>query len=230
MPVTAAARPLPPIAVHWVKNNILAALISGGGSLVFYGVWKGTGAADADVGFAVIVVVYVAWVALAAFSGAVNGILVGAVLQRILPLLPARTWIALQVGIGVVIGIATGMSLMAPPRDPTSTPDASMLATLMGGLILGAILGAGIGALEALVLRKAALGTGTWITYSTISYAVALAFFAGSSKVFEVGSNFGGEFTSQVLFLMAAVIAALVMLPALRQLRSLLSAAPQYFT
>ena len=80
------------------------------------------------------------------------------------------------------------------------------------------------------MLRKAALGTGTWIAYSTISYAVALSFFSGSVRVFEVGSNFGGEFTSQVLFLMAAVIAALVMLPALRQLRSLLSTAPQYFT
>jgi hypothetical protein len=85
MPVAATARPLPPIAVHWVKNNILAAVISGAGSLVFYALWKGTGAANADVGFAVIVMVYVAWIALAAFSGAVNGVLVGAVLQRILP-------------------------------------------------------------------------------------------------------------------------------------------------
>src|SRR6266568_4396942 len=136
MPAITDARSLPPIAVHWVRNNVLAAIISGVGSLLFYGLREATGAVDADAGFGVIVIVFSAWIGLSAFVGAVNGVLSGAVLQRILPLLPARTWIALQVVIGVVIGIVGGMSLMAPPRDPTGTPDVSMLATLLGGLIL----------------------------------------------------------------------------------------------
>jgi hypothetical protein len=230
MPAITDTRPLPPIAVHWVRNNVLAAIISGVGSLLFYGLRDGTGAADADVGFGVIVTVYAAWIGLAIFVGAVNGVLSGAVLQRILPSLPARTWIALQVLIAVVIAIMTGMSLIGPPSRPAAPQDVSMLATLLGGLILGAVFGAAIGALEALVLRRAAFGTGSWITCSSIAYAVALSFFAGSAKLLEVGSNFAGEFASQVLYVVASVLASLVMLPALRRLRSPMSAAPQYFS
>src|SRR5712691_291312 len=230
MPAITDARSLPPIAVHWVRNNVLAAIVSGVGSLLFYGVSDATGAADADAGFGVIVTVYAGWIGLSAFVGAVNGVLSGAVLQRILPSLPARTWIALQVMIAVVIGIAGGMSLIAPPRDPTGTPDVSMLATVLGGLILGAIFGAAIGALEALVLRRAAFGTGTWITCSIIAYAIALTFFASSAKLLEIGSNFAGEFISQALYFLASVMASLVMLPALRRLKTPLSTAPQYFT
>jgi hypothetical protein len=230
MPTITDTRSLPPIAVHWVRNNVLAAIISAAGSLLFYGLRDATGAVDTDAGFGVIVTVYAAWIGLAIFVGAVNGILSGAVLQRIVPLLPARTWIALQVMIAVVIAIVGGMSVMAPPRDPVGTLDVPMLATLLGGLILGAIFGAAIGALEALVLRRAAFGTGTWITCSIIAYAIALTFFAGSAKLFEVGSNFAGEFISQALYFLAAVMASLVMLPALRRLKTPLSTAPQYFT
>ncbi len=230
MPTITDARSLRPIAVHWVRNNVLAAIISGVGSLLFYGLRDATGAVDADAGFGVIVTVYAAWIGLSVFVGTVNGVLSGAVLQRILPLLPARTWIALQVVIAVVIGIMTGMSLVGPPRAPAATQDVSMLATLLGGLILGAMFGAVIGALEALVLRRAAFGTGTWITCSIIAYALALTFFAGSAKLLEIGLNFAGEFTSQVLYVVASVMASLVMLPALRRLKTPLSAAPQYFT
>jgi len=230
MPAITDARSLPPIAVHWVRNNVLAAIISGVGSLLFYGLRDATGVVDVDAGFGVIVTIYAAWIGLSVFVGAVNGVLSGAVLQRILPSLPARTWIALQVMIAVVIAIVGGMSVMAPPRDPIGTDDVSVLATLLGGLILGAMFGAAIGALEALVLRRAAFGTGTWITCSMIAYAIALTFLAGSAKLLEVGSNFAGEFISQALYLLAAVMASLVMLPALRRLKTPLSTAPQYFT
>ena len=230
MPAITDTRSLPPIAVHWVRNNVLAAIISGVGSLLFHGLRDATGAVEADAGFGVIVTVYAAWIGLAVFVGAVNGVLSGAVLQRILPLLPARTWIALQVVIAVLIAIMTGMSLIGPPRAPTATQDVSMLATLLGGLILGAVFGAAIGALEALVLRRAAFGTGTWITCSIIAYAIALAFFAGSAKLLEIGSSFPGEFVSQVLYVVASVMASLIMLPALLRLKTPLSTAPQYFT
>lgn len=230
MPAITDTRSLPPIAVHWVRNNVLAAIISAAGSLLFYGLRDATGAGDADVGFGVIVTVYVAWIGLAVFVGAVNGVLSGAVLQRILPLLPARTWIALQVMIAVVVAIMTGMSLLGPPKAPAAAQDVSMLATLLGGSILGGIFGAAIGALEALVLRRAAFGTGAWITCSIIAYAVALSFFAGSAKLLEVGASFAGEFTSQVLYVVASVLAGLIMLPALRRLKTPLSTAPQYFT
>jgi hypothetical protein len=230
MPAITDTRSLPPIAVHWVRNNVLAAIISGVGSLLFYGLRDAIGAVDADVGLGVIVTVYALWIGLAVFVGAVNGVLSGAVLQRILPLLPARTWIALQVLIAVVIAIMTGMSLVGPPKAPAAPQDVPMLATLLGGLILGAIFGVAIGALEALVLRRAAFGTGAWITCSSIAYAVALAFFAASAKLLEVGSNFAGEFASQALYVVASVLAGLIMLPALRRLKTPLSTAPQYFT
>ena len=58
----------------------------------------------------------------------------------------------------------------------------------------------------------------------------AVSFFAGSAKLLEVGLEFAGEFASQVLYVVATVLAGLVMLPALRRLKSPMSAAPQYFT
>jgi hypothetical protein len=222
---------MPSIAAHWIKNCILAAIISGVVSLAIYGARQATGAADADAGLGATGILYVVALILLASYGIANGVLTGAVLQRIVPLLPARTWIALHAAMAVIIGLGSEMLFTPSPRGTAGTDDVSTLTTLLGGFILGAILGAVIGGLQALVLRTVAFGAATWIMWSTIAYAIALMLFAGSLGAWQVGTDLAGELANQALGFFVAVIISLLMLPALRRLKSpTLSTAAQYFT
>src|SRR5215813_7416179 len=103
---------MPTIAALWIKNNILAALISAAVSLCIYGVRQATGAADGDAGPGGLVLLYAVTAILWAFAGSADGLLTGAVLQRIIPLLPARTWIGLHIVLAVTIGMWSEFALM----------------------------------------------------------------------------------------------------------------------
>jgi hypothetical protein len=231
MPATADARVLPPIAVHWVKNNIVAAVISAAASLCIYGVRQATGAADADAGLAAIVFFYAAATALWAFSGSADGLLTGAVLQRVVPLLPAKAWIGLNAAMTVVVGVGNELAFLVASGDTKTAEDGSIGEVLVVGLIVGAAIGAAVGGLQALVLRKAALGTGAWIVCSGAAFAIVLCLFAVAGRLWDTGGGFAGEFANQVIAVVANVIMALVMLPALRRLRSpVLSMAGRYFS
>ena len=231
MPATADPRTTPSIAVHWVKNNILSAIVSGGVSLAVFGVRQATGGVDADAGLVVAAIHSVAAIIFWAFAGIANGVLTGVVLQRIVPLLPVWTWIALQAAMAVILGVGSEANRAISPGPATSADEISMGATLLLGFIAGAIIGAVIGGLEALVLRKAAFGTGSWIAWSAAAYAIAWSLVSGSVRLWEIGPDLSGELAGAAFALLAAAIMSLVMLPALRRLRNpLLSTAGQHFT
>jgi hypothetical protein len=231
MPATADARATPSVAVHWVKNNILAAVISAAVSLCMYGVRHATGSADADAGFGAIVILNATGTILWALSGSADGLFTGAVLQRVVPLLPVRTWIGLHASIAVVVGMGSELGFMVSSGDTKGTDDVSMGEMLLVGFILGAVIGAVVGGLQALVLRKVAFGTGTWMAWSTAAFAIAVSFFAGNASLWETGGGLAGELANQAVAFLAAVIISLVMLPALQRLRDpMLSKAGSYFT
>ena len=230
MPAITDTRSLPPIAVHWVKNNVLAAIISGVGSLLFYGLRDATGAVDADVGFGVIVTVYVAWIGLAVFVGAVNGVLV-------------------RCGSAADTSLAAGADLDRDAgrdrgRDRNHDRNVSHRTAEGSGRCARRVdAGNAAGRIDpgGNIRRRDRCPGGARAAPGRVRdryldhvlhhrYAVALSFFAGSAKLLEIGSNFAGEFASQVLYVVASVMAALVMLPALRRLKTPLSTAPQYFT
>jgi hypothetical protein len=112
MPAVAETRVLPSIAVHWVRNTILAALVSAAVSLCIYGVTLVTGRADSASGLGAFVVLHACAVVLWAFAGAAGGFLTGAVLRRIVPSLPASTWIVLHAVLAVLGGLGSEMSAM----------------------------------------------------------------------------------------------------------------------
>jgi hypothetical protein len=231
MSAPADARVMPPIAVHWVKNNIVAAVISAVASLCIYGVRQATGAADAEAGLAGIVILYAAAVILWAFSGSADGLLTGAVLQRVVPLLPAKTWIGLNAAMTVVVGAGNELALLVGSGDAAPPDDGSIGQLLAAALIAGAAIGAVVGGLQALVLRRAALGTGAWIACSSAAFAIVLCVFTIAGRIWDTGGGIAGELANQAVAVLAAVIIALVMLPALRGLRSpILSASAQHFT
>jgi hypothetical protein len=229
MAATADAGALPSLAVHWVKNNVLAAIVSGVTSLVLYVLRYEIDTNDLDLGAAVaaygVVVIVVR-----AFTGAATGVFTGAVLQRIVPLLPARTWVALQAAIFVIFGI-----IFEVPRIIASIPAGAgkpyLGAILLAQFVTGAILGALVGAVEALVLRKAAFGVVTWIICSSAAYAIGLPFVIGATSLWDVGSGLSGELVVATLNVLSVVIMSLVTLPALRRLKSRqLSTASHHFT
>jgi len=234
MPATADVRATPSIAIHWVKNNVLAAVISAAVSFALYGLRQATGAAEAGAGFAGIVVLYLAAIVLWAFVGAALAVLSGAVLQRIVPLLPVWTWIALHVAGLTVIGIGAealqGFSVENASSSRASADD-SVMATLVVGAIAGAAFGALSGALQALVLRKVALGTGTWIAWSAIGSGAGWSLIMVCAKLWDLGNDLPGEVASEALGLVGSVIMTLLMLPALQQLKSRgLSSVAQHFS
>ena len=231
MPATADARAMPPIPAHWVKNNILAAVISSAVSLCIHGMRHATGVADADAGLGAIVLLYAIATILWALSGSTDGLLTGAVLQRVIPSLPARTWIGLHVSIAVVVGVGSELAFTGSPGDSKGMDDASMGEVLLAGLMLGAVIGALVGGLQALVLRQAALGTEAWMAWSTAAFAIAMAFVSGGASLLGRGDGLAGELANQALVFLAAVIISVVMLPALGRLRDrMLSTAGQHFT
>ena len=222
---------MPPIAVHWIKNNALAAAISCAASLCVYVARQATGAADGDAGLGGLAIFYVLAGLLWAFSGGTDGLFSGAVLQRILPLLPARTWIGLHAVLSVIIGAASEWGMSTSSADAASAADASVGEMLLSGLISGAVFGAAVGGLEALVLRRAALGAGAWMGWSSVAFAVALPFFAIGASVLGVGGGFAGELANQALLFVTALLIALVMLQGLRSLKDpMLSRAGEFFS
>jgi hypothetical protein len=194
-----------------------------------------TGAADADAGLGAIAIFYVAVTSLWALWGAASGVLTGAVVQRVVPLLPARTWIALHAAMAVIVGVVSEMALNTLSNgtsEPTDADDVPMEAILLAAFILGAVIGAVSGGFEALVLRRAALGTPTWIVCSMAALAIAMLVSGGGAVMLsETGSGFVRELMIQAVTFLGLVIAAPIMLPAIWRLKSRkLSSAAEYFT
>jgi hypothetical protein len=230
MTATFDTPPAPSIAAAWVKNNVLAAAVSVVASLVIYGVRQATGVADGSAGFAAVAMLLAVAIVLSAFAGIAYGVLTGAALQRVVPLLPVKSWIALNAGMAVVAAVLSEILLILLSGAP-SDDDASLGETLLVGLILGGTLGAAIGGLQAMVLRKAALGVSAWVAWSAVAFAVALLLVAGSAKLWETGGELAGELATQAVAFLAYVIISVVMLPALRRLRDpLLSVAGPHFS
>jgi len=215
-----------PIAVHWIKNNAVAALIfcvaSVAIDVVSYAVIK----LDAD--SASYEIVYIAMIVFPALAGIAYGILTGAVLQRIIPRLPARMWIALQAVLAVVVGKASFAGSAGAVGDYRA-PEGMFLLT---GAILGAMAGAMLGVAEALVLRRAASGIVAWIGWSTGGTAIMMTLFFGGLRLWDTEPDFFmADLIRQALSFLGFMVAAVLMLPALRRLRDpVLEKAPDRFT
>jgi hypothetical protein len=219
------------VAAAWIRNNVLAAAISGVASFLLYVLRQSTGATAADAGFVPAFIMYVVAVALWTLYGAANGVLTGAVLQRIIPQLPVWAWIALHIAGAVLIGLTAEASQVNSFRDTSAAPNDTMAATLVMGVIAGAILGAVVGSFEALVLRRAATGISSWIAWSAIATAAGWCFLAVGIRLWDLGSDFSGEIASELLSFLASVVMAVLTLPAVRQLKAnTLTSAPGFFT
>jgi hypothetical protein len=213
----------PTIAVHWIKNSVLAAILGAVTSLLMYGLRSAAGATAADAGFGAMLISCVAAIGLWALWGAASAVLTGAVLQRVIPWLPVRAWIGLHLAMAATGGGGSEIALNALPdtSDTPATDDAPMAAMLVVGFFLGVIAGSLAGGLEALVLRRAASGTAAWIMCSIASFAIAMSIAAGGGMMLsDAGNGFVRELAVQAVAFLALVLVSPIMLPALRRLRS----------
>jgi hypothetical protein len=212
------------MAWRWMKANVIAAVIAAIVALAVYGMRQVLGPTDAG---AIAVAVHCALAAvLFGISGAAWGVLTGAVLQRIIPMLPAWNWVALHAALSISVGVGGELSGALTPAVTSEVPasqdlpqDLSIQARVASGLVFGALVGAFVGALEAMVLRQAARGAAAWILWSAASFAAVMALFFGSEGLRQSDGGWGGELLFQMFSLGGATIIALMLLPALSVLR-----------
>jgi hypothetical protein len=132
--------------------------------------------------------------------------------------LPVRTWIALHAMMSIFAGVA--VELMDTARgDRASDALALDPGVLPSSIVFGAIMGAVAGGLEALVLRPVASGLGAWIKWSAFAYAGAWVLLVTGAALLQPGAGLSGEVVNEGLSFAAAVIIALLTLPALAALQ-----------
>lgn len=149
--------------------------------------------------------------------------LTGAVIGEKLPAFSKRSWVVMHGTIGVVMGIGFAALTLFGPVSNNATPPMPPLAVLMTGIgivvVFAAIFGAAMGGLQALVLRKAATGIGTWIVMSAA--ATPLMFIVLGAVAFGFGpthGGFAGALTMQLASFVTMVGIAVIMLPAFNRL------------
>jgi hypothetical protein len=121
-------------------------------------------------------------------------------------------------GIGFAAFILSGGSTSSNAAEPTlSVP--VLLAGLAVASVFAAMFGALMGSLQALVLRKAATGTGRWILLSSIATPLMLVAIVAVAYAFGQNSRgFAGGLAMQVTVFVTMIGAAVIMLPALNRL------------
>jgi hypothetical protein len=213
----------PSVNQNWIKaNTVAAAVYAVFGILTFASdkllaindpttamTFRGIAAAIALVSTIVPIIAY--------------AMLTGAVIGEKLPAFSKRGWITMHGPIGAILGIGLAAFVLfrtASNNAPVPTPSLPELMIGLGiAVVVTAMFGALMGGLQALVLRKAATGTGSWIVLSAV--ATSLMIVALGLVAYGLGQNssgFAGTLAMQGAMVVAMIGAAVIMLPALNRL------------
>ena len=209
------------LARRWIVANFITMVATAAFGLLGFGIRHSLDLDSADAALSAKICYVAAEIVMTAAALALYAQLTGAVLRRIVPAFPWRSWLALHLVIGLVVGAGQGV-LLAEPADsePTDLNDTGFLLFMSAVVpIGGALLGAVIGGLQALILRRVAHGAGAWIAFSALATSVTLVIVVGAFPVSPLGSTFAAEAVMQGVTVLAGVVNAIMMLPALRRLR-----------
>ncbi len=199
---------------NWIRNSALIGVVHVAAVVLLYFV-RAVLPSDSDE-LGLIAAGYLLVIAIGLLAGAAEGVLSGAVLQRIVRALPVRAWIALHAAVNAVIFAITGP--FSPSSRDVAADAAPISAVVLASVVLGGIVGALVGTFEALVLRNVAFGLPQWIAYSALAAGVAYGAIAVLGLGWDVGGP-GGALTQLILDPVLTVLQALILLPALWQLR-----------
>ena len=221
----AAARP--GLTRDWLFANFGAMLVFAVCGLAGYLARTGLGADSPGVRAGTLAAYMTIETVLAFESFGAYASLLGRVLQRVVPLFPWRDWIAVHLAMGLVAGPCVAL-LMAEPVDPEPMDwsDTGLVVLLFtAGPALAALLGAAIGGLQAVVLKRVARGMPRWIGFSALSVGVMLIVLSPVELATPQQRTFGTEIITESALVVAGVVAAIIMLPALRRLQPVVGGA-----
>jgi hypothetical protein len=146
-----------------------------------------------------------------AFLGYLNS----GVLGEKFPHFPRRAWVVLFGLCGALIGIVSPTVYLVEASDHASLrPDDSLMWLVAA--IFGMIAGGIFGALQAFLLRYTAEGLRVWIAYSALAGLPILVMIPG--MIYSPPSNLVGDVLDSIAGLVATVIGAIIMLPAVHRI------------
>ena len=207
---------------RWIVANVVAGIASVVTGLLDYAARIGLEAGGAETPLTITAVYAAVSAVLYAGGFAIYAWFTGAVLRVIAPALQLRHWMALHLAIGAVAGVGAALFYTAPTGEPDEWSGAAFLDWIFLALLFVAVcalIGVVVGHLQALVLRRAAEGTRSWIVISALATGVVGLLTIPSLVLNPTDGTFGREAADQGASFVAFVASAIVMLLALRRLR-----------
>jgi hypothetical protein len=204
---------------QWIKANVLGGLAYALMAFVDYAIAHALDVSDA-VSSVVAQAIYVVLGTAATTLGLLAlGFLTGLVLRTKLPAFPMRLWLAFYVVLGVIVGLISTFNALVPEttQEPGPYDLDAVGGLILGALVIGMLAGALLGALQALIIRRAAVGWGLWIVRSAL--AGSLFVIVIPLALYGPQTGFGGEVMIEAGVFVATIVAAIIMLPAVRRLR-----------
>ena len=155
-----------------------------------------------------------------ALDYAVYALLTGNVLSSVIPALPRHAWLAVNTAMGLVFGLCLGLYALLPSgNEPVDRSGmAEMIFWFLFYVVTGAFFVAVGGILQALVLRRAAYGARAWVAFSALAGGVMGLIVASAYAISERWLSDDLVWTG--LMAIAGAVGAVVMVPAVRRLRS----------
>jgi hypothetical protein len=153
------------------------------------------------------------------FGMFVLGYLSGVVLRTKLPAFPMRGWMAFYVVLGATFGFISAYAWLSPdtPQDTDPVDADIVLGLVFGAAIAGVAISTAVGALQALIIRPAAVGLRLWIGCCAIA-GVLFALIV-PAVIYGPQSGFAQEFVIELVTLVVTILAAVILLPAVNRLR-----------
>jgi hypothetical protein len=208
----------PSIGSQWIKANAIGAVISVAVTFLAFVVGQVLGVNERGASGALQWGFVVVATAAIAFGLSILGYLSGVVLRTGLPAFPMRTWLALYIVLGTIFGLISAIAWLTPESapDPTPTDSDIVVGLAVGAAIAGAAISAAVGSLQALILRPAAEGLGRWIACCALA-GVLFALIV-PAVVYGPQSGFGQELAIELVTLVVTILAAVILLPAVKRL------------
>ena len=217
--IAASAETRRDISRQWIKANAIGAVINVTVTFVAFlvGQLLGVNENGASAALQTFFVLF-ATVALG-FGLLAMGYLSGVVLRSKLPAFPMITWLALYVVFGAVFGSISAFAWLRPeiPTDPEPVDTALVVGLMLGAAVVGVMISATVGSLQALILRPAAEGLGSWIVCCAV--AGLLFMLIVPAVLYGPQSGLAQELVIELVTLVVIILAAVILLPAVLRLR-----------
>jgi hypothetical protein len=209
------------VARQWLVANLLSLIVAAGIRLL------GLGVDQALANLASRPLSETNWVTVEVLAVSLQyltyGYLTAHVLRQVVAGFPASAWLTVHFVLGVVVGLFFGVAWSkVEGNESIKFDDTGLLIALVFVVLLGGgLIGGAIGSLQALVMRQGHVrGLKPWIAASAVAGIVQLSILIIATPSSEPTSSWGNMLHSEAVGVLAGLIAAVVMIPALKVIRT----------